>query len=171
MTKVLPATVTEVDSSEVHSRDKVPRVKFSHRHVTLPRTSRLSLIISFPDKMKQIPHENLTDKIFQALKGTYENSHAELLGFEPSDEECEDGKIVYDCVFVTMPNELINKLVLTGIYTCTFYVGKSEDKQEIQVSNQKPGINELATTDREGNPRPCISNVVKIRSTLWRSRW
>lgn len=136
-------------------------VDFSNQifHVLMPRNTRTGLVISVPS---YVLSEDMHSAIVHSLKDTYDSAYIEILKITQMEPESGDepDKTSYEVIFMTVPNQLIDKLHGAGVKNCIFYIGLSENNKEFPVMNGMPLSHDLALTNREGTLCPYMSKLI-----------
>ena len=130
-------------------------------HVLMSRNTRNQIGISFPSS---IPFNTISSSISLSLNKTIKSSYIEILKISQSGSIIEDEmeKTMYTVIFMNIPNELIDKLYNFGAKRCIFYVGLSENLQEIPILDAKPLNKDLALTDIDGMIIPYKSEILYL---------
>jgi hypothetical protein len=133
-------------------------------HVLLPRNSRNTMEVSFPNKML-VP--DITEVIKSALQDTYKTSNILILKAEYLkhyfNEETLSNSYTYAIIYLNIPKEVFKLLRQNNISRCKFYVGLSEENTcEMPVLNNRPYITDMAITSREGNAYPYETEIVLV---------
>ena len=126
-------------------------------HILLPRKSRMSLLVSVPN----IYLDNFDNSIRCSLNITYPDSYIYILEIKKEIDETSSN-IFCTVVYINITKELIYKLLLYECYKCKFYVGLSENEQEVSILNSPPLNIEIAFTNYQGNEVPYESDIIDI---------
>ena len=133
-------------------------------HSLISRNYRTKVEISCTVKLSQ-------DLIYEALQKTDNGNLIIILKIDVREDFSKQTNIAqdvntveytYTVVFLRIPYELLNTIKSHGYNNAVFYVGTSEDTQQVQVLNGPPTMDMIQTTDRDGNLTKFVSGMVCV---------
>lgn len=142
------------DSPTVQSHDVA--------HALISREYRTTVEISCPAELSQ-------DLIYEALRKTDNGKLIIILKIDVLENFSKQTNIaeginiveyIHTVVFLRIPYELLDTIKSIGYNNVVFYVGTSEDTQQVQVLNGPPTMDMIQTTDHDGNLTKFMTNMI-----------
>lgn len=150
-------------------------------HVLMPRNTRMLVGVRLPSRLS---YDEICSVMQKSLQEVSKEHFIELLSIkpvlsnkldspydedEPNLDDIDDiddpENCIYDILYMTIPNKLIEKLSNLNMLRCIFYIGLSENQKEFKVLDDIPLDKDLALKSRQGMSYPYKSRQMKFQIT------